>query len=42
MKPHLRILTFSIMAMIPPYAVAQEVGTLSVFMLKDGKPLVKQ
>lgn len=29
------------MAIIPPYAVAQEVGTLSVFMLKDGKPLVK-
>jgi hypothetical protein len=41
MKPHLRVLTFSIMAMIPPYAVAQEVGTLSVFMLKDGKPLIK-
>ncbi|HHS93183.1 MAG TPA: hypothetical protein ENK82_07540, partial [Campylobacterales bacterium] len=41
MKPHLRVLTFSIMAIIPPYAVAQEVGTLSVFMLKDGKPLVK-
>lgn len=41
MKSHLRILTLSIMAVIPPFAHAQEVGTLSVFMLKEGKPLAK-
>ncbi|MCH9741405.1 MAG: TonB-dependent receptor [Epsilonproteobacteria bacterium] len=39
MKPNLRLLTLSILAVIPPFAYAQEVGTLSVFMLKDGKPL---
>ncbi|HHH19635.1 MAG TPA: TonB-dependent receptor [Campylobacterales bacterium] len=41
MKPHVRLLTLSLMAVIPPFAHAQEVGTLSVFMLKDGKPLAK-
>ena len=41
MKPHVRLLTLSLMAIIPPFAHAQEVGTLSVFMFKDGKPLAK-
>ncbi len=40
MKPYLRVFTISLFAVIPPFAQAQEVGTLSVFMLKDGKPLV--
>ena len=28
------------MVVVPPFANAQEVGTLSVFMLKEGKPLI--
>jgi len=40
MKKHLKIVTISLFAVVPPFAYAQEVGTLSVFMLKSGKPLV--
>ncbi|CAA6817728.1 MAG: Unknown protein [uncultured Sulfurovum sp.] len=40
MRRHLKIITISLFAVIPPFAYAQEVGTLSVFMLKSGKPLV--
>ena len=39
MRRHLKIVTISLFAVIPPFAHAQEVGTLSVFMLKSGKPL---
>ncbi len=39
MRKHLKIVTISLFAVIPPFAYAQEVGTLSVFMLKSGKPL---
>lgn len=39
MRKHLKIVTISLFAVIPPFANAQEVGTLSVFMLKSGKPL---
>lgn len=39
MKNHLKLFTISLFAVIPPFAHAQEVGTLSVFMLKSGKPL---
>jgi len=38
---YLKVLTISLCAVIPPFAHAQEVGTLSVFMLKSGKPLSK-
>ncbi|CAA6820930.1 MAG: Unknown protein [uncultured Sulfurovum sp.] len=37
---YLKVVTISLCAVIPPFAHAQEVGTLSVFMLKSGKPLV--
>jgi len=40
MKTYLRVFTISLFAVIPPFAHAQEVGTLSVFLFKDGKPLV--
>ena len=39
MRKHLKIVTISVFTVIPPFAHAQEVGTLSVFMLKSGKPL---
>ena len=39
MRKHLKIITISLFAVVPPFAHAQEVGTLSVFMLKSGKPL---
>lgn len=39
MKNPLKLFTISLFAVIPPFAHAQEVGTLSVFMLKSGKPL---
>ncbi|MBU1668232.1 TonB-dependent receptor [bacterium] len=39
MTRHLKLFTISLFAVIPPFAYAQEVGTLSVFMLKSGKPL---
>jgi len=38
---YLKVMTISLCAVIPPFAHAQEVGTLSVFMLKSGKPLSK-
>ena len=40
MRRHLKIITIPLFVVIPPFAHAQEVGTLSVFMLKSGKPLV--
>lgn len=36
---YLKVVTISLCAVIPPFAHAQEFGTLSVFMLKSGKPL---
>jgi TonB-dependent receptor len=41
MKANLKVLTIGLFAVIPPFAHAQKIGTLSIFMLKDGKPLIR-